>query len=164
MIDSSYQIVKPIGFRRASGSRHQKAQNRRCYTLLAGRRTPCVGCPVGSDAQPQGGTRIQLKEKRRKISSYGLTEFARGSRAIIFNSTETFLRKRRSPLRSFNRKKWRPWASSWARWPTRSIILWPILATSQILLGEDGLDASLRDDLEEIRRPPGAQKRSSMIS
>ncbi len=76
VIDRNYTIVKANkAFAHLVGHDIKKLKGRRCYTLLANRRQPCVSCPVGLSFQPQVGTRIQLQGKLKRdflVWSYGI--------------------------------------------------------------------------------------------
>lgn len=76
VIDRTYTIVKANkAFARLVDHDIKKLKGRRCYSLLANRRQPCVSCPVGMSLQPQAGTRIQLQGKTKRdllVWSYGI--------------------------------------------------------------------------------------------
>jgi signal transduction histidine kinase len=76
VIDSNYRIVKANkAFAELVEQDIKKLKPKKCFSLLAGRRTPCVGCPVATEAQPQSGTRIQFRGKSKKdllVWSYGI--------------------------------------------------------------------------------------------
>jgi nitrogen-specific signal transduction histidine kinase len=76
VIDSNFRIVKANkAFAELVEQDIKKLKPKKCFSLLAGRRTPCVGCPVATESQPQSGTRIQFKGKSKKdllVWSYGI--------------------------------------------------------------------------------------------
>ncbi len=76
VIDSNYRIVKANkAFAELVEQDIKKLKPKRCFALLAGRRSPCIGCPVATESQPQSGTRIQFKGKSKKdllVWSYGI--------------------------------------------------------------------------------------------
>ncbi len=76
VIDSNYRIVKANkAFAELVEEDIKKLKPKRCFTLLANRRSPCIGCPVATESQPQSGTRIQFKGKSKKdllVWSYGI--------------------------------------------------------------------------------------------
>jgi nitrogen-specific signal transduction histidine kinase len=76
VIDSNYRIVKANkAFAELVDQDIKKLKPKRCFALLAGRRSPCIGCPVATESQPQSGTRIQFKGKSKKdllVWSYGI--------------------------------------------------------------------------------------------
>ena len=153
VIDSSYQIVKANkAFAALVDQDIKKLKPRRCYSLLAGRRTPCVGCPVGSDAQPQGATRIQLQGKSKKdllVWSYGIRTGLESYHFQFYRNVSKETALASTLIQSEKMAALGKLVGAVAHEINNPLA--GILATSQILLGEGGFDASVRDDLEEIR-------------
>ena len=153
VIDSSYQIVKANkAFATLVEQDIKKLKPKRCYALLAGRRTPCVGCPVGTDAQPQGGTRIQLQGRSKKdllVWSYGIRTGLESYHFQFYRNVSKEAALASTLIQSEKMAALGKLVGAVAHEINNPLA--GILATSQILLGENGLEASVKDDLEEIR-------------
>jgi signal transduction histidine kinase len=111
-----------------------------------------VGCPVGSDAQPQGGTRIQLQGKSKKdllVWSYGIRTGLESYHFQFYRNVSKETALASTLIQSEKMAALGKLVGAVAHEINNPLA--GILATSQILLGEDDLDASMRDDIEEIR-------------
>ena len=169
VIDRNYTIVKANkAFARLVDQDVKKLKSRRCYTLLAGRRQPCVSCPVGLSFQPQVGTRIQLQGKAKRdllVWSYGIRTGLDSYHFQFYRNVSKETALASTLIQSEKMAALGKLVGAVAHEINNPLA--GILATSQLLLEEakqGGLDPSVLEDLEEIRSPPGARKKSSMIS
>lgn len=76
VIDPNYQIIKANkAFANLVQTDVKKIKYKRCFTLLANRRSPCPGCPVESVAENHSGSRVRWQGKDKKdllVWSYGI--------------------------------------------------------------------------------------------
>ena len=76
VIDNSFQIVKANkAFATLVAQDIKKIKGKRCYFLLAGRRSPCVGCPIQFENPEKRGSRLQVNKGGKRdllVSSYGV--------------------------------------------------------------------------------------------
>jgi two-component system NtrC family sensor kinase len=154
VIDSSYQIVKANkAFASLVETDIKKLKGKRCYTLLANRRTPCIGCPVGHETQPSSGTRIQALGKNKKdllAWSYGIRTGLESYHFQFYRNVSKETALASQLIQSEKMAALGKLVGAVAHEINNPLA--GILATSQIVLGEEGtLDASTREDFEEIR-------------
>jgi signal transduction histidine kinase len=156
VIDRNYTIVKANkAFARLVEQDIKKLKGRRCYTLLAGRRQPCISCPVGLSFQPQVGTRIQLQGKTKRdllVWSYGIRTGLDSYHFQFYRNVSKETALTSTLIQSEKMAALGKLVGAVAHEINNPLA--GILATSQLLLEEakqGGMDPSVLDDVEEIR-------------
>ena len=156
VIDANYSIVKANkAFAGLVNQDIKKVKGKRCFTLLANRRSPCIGCPVTSESEGHGGTRIRWQGKEKKdllVWSYGIRTGTEGYHFQFYRnvSKETLLAS--TLIQSEKMAALGKIVGAIAHEINNPLA--GILATSQILLLEGDelkLENSVKEDLEEIR-------------
>lgn len=156
VIDNTFQIVKANkAFATLVDQDIKKLKGRRCYTLLANRRSPCVGCPVSMETQPQGGTRLQISGKTKKdllVWSYGIRTKIESYHFQFYRNVSKETALTSTLIQSEKMAALGKLVGAVAHEINNPLA--GILATSQILLQDDGelpLNADIKSDVEEIR-------------
>ncbi|MGZ3661452.1 MAG: ATP-binding protein [Bdellovibrionota bacterium] len=157
VIDRNYTIVKANkAFARLVDHDIKKLKGRRCYALLANRRQPCVSCPVGLSFQPQVGTRIQLQGKTKRdllVWSYGIRTGLDSYHFQFYRNVSKETALASTLIQSEKMAALGKLVGAVAHEINNPLA--GILATSQLLLeeakGAAGVDASVLEDVEEIR-------------
>ncbi len=156
VIDRNYTIVKANkAFARLVEQDVKKLKGKRCYTLLANRRQPCVSCPVGLSFQPQVGTRIQLQGKTKRdllAWSYGIRTGLDSYHFQFYRNVSKETALASTLIQSEKMAALGKLVGAVAHEINNPLA--GILATSQLLLEEakqDSGNASVLDDVEEIR-------------
>lgn len=156
VIDRNYTIVKANkSFARLVDQDVKKLKGRRCYTLLANRRQPCVSCPVGLSFQPQVGTRIQLQGKTKRdllVWSYGIRTGLDSYHFQFYRNVSKETALASTLIQSEKMAALGKLVGAVAHEINNPLA--GILATSQLLLEESkqsGGNSSVLEDLEEIR-------------
>lgn len=156
VIDRNYTIVKANkAFARLVEQDIKKLKGRRCYTLLANRRQPCVGCPVGLGFQPQVGTRIQLQGKTKRdllAWSYGIRTGLDSYHFQFYRNVSKETALASTLIQSEKMAALGKLVGAVAHEINNPLA--GILATSQLLIEEakqGGVDPSVLEDVEEIR-------------
>ncbi len=162
VIDENYQIIKANrAFASLVEQDIKKIKNKKCYSLLANRRTPCIGCPVGRETQPQSGTRIQLPSNAKKdllVWSYAVRAGMEAYRFQFYRNVSKETQLTSVLIQSEKMAALGKLVGAVAHEINNPLAA--ILATSQILLSEDNLESSVREDIEEIH---SAAQRSKKI-
>lgn len=156
VIDRNYTIVKANkAFARLVDQDIKKLKGRRCYTLLANRRQPCVSCPVGMSFQPQVGTRIQLQGKLKRdllVWSYGIRTGLDSYHFQFYRNVSKETALASTLIQSEKMAALGKLVGAVAHEINNPLA--GILATSQLMIEDikrDGGDPSLLEDAEEIR-------------
>jgi len=156
VIDRNYSIVKANkAFARLVDYDIKKLKGRRCYTLLANRRQPCVSCPVGMSLQPQAGTRIQLQGKLKRdllVWSYGIRTGLDSYHFQFYRNVSKETALASTLIQSEKMAALGKLVGAVAHEINNPLA--GILATSQLMLEDAKLgtvDPALLDDIEEIR-------------
>jgi signal transduction histidine kinase/PAS domain-containing protein len=165
VIDRNYSVVKANkAFAKLVDQDIKKLKGRRCYTLLANRRQPCVSCPVGMGFQPQTGTRIQLQGKTKRdllVWSYGIRTGLDSYHFQFYRNVSKETALASTLIQSEKMAALGKLVGAVAHEINNPLA--GILATSQLMLeeakGAPGADPSLLDDVEEIRSAAMRSKR-----
>ncbi len=164
VIDRNYTIVKANkAFARLVEHDIKKLKGRRCYTLLANRRGPCVACPLGQSFQPQAGTRIQLQGKIKRdllVWSYGIRTDLDAYHFQFYRNVAKETTLASTLIQSEKMAALGRLVGAVAHEINNPLA--GILATSQLLIEEAeqaALDPSVLADVEEIRAAAVRSKR-----
>ncbi|HEY8278829.1 MAG TPA: ATP-binding protein, partial [Bdellovibrionota bacterium] len=156
VIDRNYTIVKANkAFARLVDHDIKKLKGRRCYALLAGRRQPCVSCPVGMSFQPPAGTRIQLQGKSKRdllVWSYGIRTGLDSYHFQFYRNVSKETALASTLIQSEKMAALGKLVGAVAHEINNPLA--GILATSQLVLEDakkESADKGVLDDLEEIR-------------
>jgi|GEM_PF-2466291 len=156
VIDRNYTIVKANkAFARLVDQDIKKVKGRRCYSLLANRRQPCVSCPVGMSAQPQAGTRILLQGKHKRdllVWSYGIRTGLDSYHFQFYRNVSKETALASTLIQSEKMAALGKLVGAVAHEINNPLA--GILATSQLMLDEakqGDSDPAFLDDIEEIR-------------
>lgn len=156
VIDRNYTIVKANkAFAQLVEQDVKKLKGKRCYTLLANRRQPCLSCPVGLSFQPQVGTRIQPQGKMKRdllVWSYGIRTGLDSYHFQFYRNVSKETALASTLIQSEKMAALGKLVGAVAHEINNPLA--GILATSQLVLSEakdSTVDPSVLEDLEEIR-------------
>lgn len=165
VVDQNFQIVKANkAFAKLVEQDIKKLKGKRCYALLANRRTPCVGCPAMAEAQQRSGVRLQLQGKYKKdllAWSYGIKTGLETYHFQFYRNVSKETALSSTLIQSEKMAALGRLVGAIAHEINNPLT--GILATSQILLNEinpaDESQLELRDDIQEIKNAAWRSKK-----